>query len=137
MGPGGAFSPKTEVAEGNGLRDELVTAAKNIPGGMTLRGAWPYVGGYACHLVMVSLLGWNGMLLFAPSGVDLGVALSSTDMTQAVVYPLAFLLVGALAWRTWALHRLWPSDWRSPLLWRRVAIAVLSLTAAVSAVIPN
>lgn len=131
MGPGGAFSPKTEVAEGNGLRDELVTAAKNIPGGMTLRGAWPYVGGYACHLVMVSLLGWNGMLLFAPSGVDLGVALSSTDMAQAVVYPLAFLLVGALAWRTWALHRLWPSDWRSPLLWRRVAIAVLSLTAAV------
>ena len=56
------------------------------------------VAGYGCHLVMVSLLGWNGMLLFSPLGVNLGAALSATDISQAIAYPLVFLVVGALAW---------------------------------------
>ncbi len=65
-----------------------------------MRDIAPLAIGYACHLTMVSLLGWNGMLLVAPSGAQTALALSSTDMVQAVVYPLAFLLVGALAARS-------------------------------------
>lgn len=68
--------------------------AKSLTSPKTLMG----VIGYACHLTLVSLLGWNGILLAtAPSASIADTLLSTTNTSIDIFYSLTFLIVGLLS----------------------------------------
>ncbi len=60
--------------------------------------------GYAFHLVVVSLLGWNGTLLFLPVSVDTESVLWRFNLTQLVSFPATFFL-GAVASQRWGVEK--------------------------------
>lgn len=54
--------------------------------------------GYACHLTLVSLLGWNGILLATTSSTSTAdTLLSTTNTSMDIFYSLMFLVVGVLS----------------------------------------
>ena len=54
--------------------------------------------GYACHLTLVSLLGWNGILLATtPSTSTADTLLSATNTAIDIFYSITFLIVGLLS----------------------------------------
>lgn len=74
--------------------EEPTSYAKILTSQTTLMG----VLGYACHLTLVSLLGWNGILLAtAPSATTADALLSTTNTSIDIFYSLTFLIVGLLS----------------------------------------
>ena len=52
--------------------------------------------GYTFHLVVISLIGWNGTLLFLPEFADAENVLYWFNATQLIAFPVTFF-IGALA----------------------------------------
>lgn len=59
--------------------------------------------GYAFHLVLISLLGWNGTLIFMPQAGE-GDILLWFNATQLIFFPATFLLAAYLSYR-WNIDR--------------------------------
>ena len=59
--------------------------------------------GYTFHLVVISLIGWNGTLLFLPEFADAENVLYWFNATQLIAFPVTFF-IGALASQKWAIE---------------------------------
>lgn len=75
-------------------KEPIASYTRALTSQATLMG----VVGYACHLTLVSLLGWNGILLATtPSTSTADTLLSTTNTAIDIFYSLTFLIVGLLS----------------------------------------